>query len=81
MRLAGPPKRDSSRSGLEDPPLKFHETRANLAPFGTGGFTDAYSWYSMIGHPNAGAMLFDTAMAPKPAYFAVRDVYVAAAGE
>jgi endo-1,4-beta-xylanase len=43
------------------------------APFGTGGFSDAYSWYNMIGHPNAAALLFDANMAPKPAYFAVRD--------
>jgi endo-1,4-beta-xylanase len=50
------------------------------APFGTGGFSDAYSWYNAIGHPNADALLFDANFAPKPAYFAVRDVLKKRAG-
>jgi endo-1,4-beta-xylanase len=50
------------------------------APFGTGGFSDAYSWYNAIGHPEAGAMLFDAKMVPKPAYFAVRDLFKKRAG-
>jgi hypothetical protein len=33
-----------------------------------------------MGHPDAGAMLLDRDMQPKPSYFAVRDVFKMKAG-
>ena len=43
------------------------------APIGLGGLTDRYEWFDERG-PGSDAMLFDTNLRPKPAYFAVRDV-------
>lgn len=42
--------------------------------FGLGGFSDAVSWLTAIGHPEAEAMIFDKDYQPKSAYWALLEV-------
>ena len=49
--------------------------------FGTGGVWDEMAWQNSIGHPEAHAMIYDTAGDPKPADYALRRQLLAAAGK
>ena len=49
--------------------------------FGTGGVWDEIAWQNSIGHPEAHAMIYDTADDPKPADYALRRQLLAALGK
>jgi GH35 family endo-1,4-beta-xylanase len=46
--------------------------RHRTGAFGTGGVWDEIAWQNSIGHPEAHAMMYDTAGDPKPAVYALR---------
>jgi GH35 family endo-1,4-beta-xylanase len=46
--------------------------RHRTGAFGTGGVWDEIAWQNSIGHPEAHAMIYDTAGDPKPAEYALR---------
>ncbi|MBF6604209.1 MAG: endo-1,4-beta-xylanase [Chloroflexi bacterium] len=75
------PSRPKTVATVRDPvavqALLYGETvaaylRHRTGAFGTGGVWDEIAWQNSIGHPEAHAMMYDTAGDPKPAVYALR---------